>query len=285
MYQMIADHHTNTIYLADAGFYETKKEFLRFRRFLEKQGLNVKILKGTEDMFCRDYMPVQVANDEFVQFVFRPENYIKHSEAEFISNPVRIELENRLVRPKYSTIVLDGGNVVQWEDKVIMTDRVIRDNLYQFSSEEDILRQLEKELRCKVILIPEYEGDETGHADSLVRFIDSNTVLINDAYREPDKSWLRKFLSVLAENGLEHVNLPCTLEYGQETADGLYMNYLQLGKCIVVPQFGLEEDEMALKIMEEVFGNRNRVVPYPADWIAEYGGVFHGVTWTILEAD
>ena len=281
---MITDHQTNTVYLADSCLeIDEKKEFLRFKSFLEKQGTKVKILNGTEDYYCRDFMPVQLFYKEFVQFVFRPERYLKEKELEFISSPQRVELENKLVKSTYSNIILDGGNVVKWEDKVIITDRVIKDNLYQFSSSDAIILQLEKELKCRIIIIPEYPGDATGHADGLIRFIDKDTVFINAAYSEPEKEWLNDFLNVLSENQLIHINLPCTLEDRQETAEGLYINYLHVGNLIVVPQFGQDEDRVALEIMTEVFGSKRNVQPYPANWIAEYGGVFNCATWTVFE--
>ncbi len=281
---MITDHQTNTVYLADSCLdMEEKKEFRKFKSFLEKHKMNVKILKGTEDFYCRDFMPIQLSEKEYVQFIFRPERYLKENELEFISSPQRVGLENNLVQPKYSNIILDGGNVVKWEDKVIITDRVIKDNLYQFSDSETILKQLEKELRCKVIIIPEYPGDATGHADGLIRFMDKDTVFINDAYSVPEKEWLNEFLNILSENKLIHINLPCTLEEGDETAEGLYINYLHVGNLIVVPQFGQDEDQVALEIMTRAFGGKCNVLPYPANWIAEYGGVFNCATWTVLE--
>ncbi len=280
---MVPDYKTNTIYLADAGFDEMKKEYKKFKEFLEKQGVILKILKGTEDFYCRDFMPVQVSEKEFVQFVFRPERYLNDDELDYISSPERVELENNLIQPTYSNIILDGGNVVKWEDKVIITDRVIKDNLYQFPDSASILKQLEKEFNCKVIIIPEYPGETTGHADGLIRFIDKDTVFVNDAYSVPEKEWLNEFLKVLSENELIHINLPCTLEEGDEIAEGLYINYLHVGNLIVVPQFGQDEDQVALDIMTRVFGSKCNVLPYPANWIAEYGGVFNCATWTVLE--
>ncbi len=280
---MIADHQTNTVYLADACLFLEGNDFAGFRKFLAKQGVKVKLLDLTNDYFCRDYMPVQVSEKDFVQFIFRPGRYFDISEHDLISNPAKIELENKLVQPKYSSLILDGGNVVKWTDKVIVTDRVIKDNRYWFSSDDAVIRQLENDLQCKVIIIPEYPGDNTGHADGLVRFADADTVLVNDPETEPKRSWLKEFLTVLSANGLRHIPLPCTVEDRQDTAIGLYINYLHASDLVVVPQFGIREDPQAMEIMQQVFGSANRVVPFTANWIAEYSGVFNCVSWTVVE--
>ena len=93
-------------------------------------------------------------------------------------------------------------------------------------------------LKSDIIIIPEYPNEETGHADGLIRFIDENTVFINDTKYENEKKWLGKLLTILKENKLNYIELPCYINSKQGTADGLYINYLHLGNLIIVPQFG-----------------------------------------------
>ena len=228
-------------------------------------------------------MPVQVAENNFVQFVFRPKSYFEQNQYAEITNPVLVGLVNSLDTSRYSPLILDGGNVIKANDKVIVTDRVFKDNLYQFGSEAAILAQLEKDLKCKVIIIPEYPNELTGHADGLIRFIDDDTVFINETYAETEKVWLRKFLRALTENNLLHIKLPCPMTGKQITADGLYINYLHVGDLIIVPQFKMKEDKTALQTFKEVFGGKYSVVPFDARWIAKYGGVFNCASWTVKE--
>jgi len=184
----------------------------------------------------------------------------------------------------YSKIILDGGNVVKWSDKVIITDKVFDDNLYQFKNKEAILKQLEEELHCRVIIVPRYPGDNTGHADGLIRFIDGNRVFVNEEDGDDILAWKNKFLTVLNENMLIPTELPCTMNDEKETGDGLYINYLHAGNLVVVPQFGPgHADEKALRIIKEVLGKTNTVVPYNATTIAEYGGVLNCATWSVKE--
>jgi agmatine deiminase len=280
---MITNAQTNTVYLADDYKKEWPEDFKKLKSLIEKYKVPVKILKHTKDRYCRDYMPIQVSDSTFVQFIFKPEEYFEIDWYKYICNPIQIGLVNKLQRPFYSNIILDGGNIVKWSDKVIIADKVYDDNLYRYKSKEAIRKQLEDELKCKVIIIPRYPNDKTGHADGLIRFINSNKVFIN----EEDKNsieWQKKFHAVLNENNLEPVMLPCTMEDDQETGDGLYINYLHVGNLVIVPQFGRgHADEKALHIMEEVMGKTNTVVPYNAKTIAEYGGVLNCATWTVKE--
>ncbi len=226
-------------------------------------------------------MPVQVAEDDFVQFVFRPKAYFKPEEYIGITNPVLVELMNRLPRPRYSPLILDGSNVMKAENKVIIIDRVIKDNNYQFT-EAEIITQLEKDLQCRVIIIPEYPKELTGHADGLIRFIDDNTVFISDTRSEPEKKWLQEFLGILKENNLTTVELPCPMDLEQSTAEGLYINYLQIGNLVVVPQFNLKkEDANTLAIIKEVFNINYSLVPFDARRIAKDEGVLNCESWTV----
>jgi len=172
---------------------------------------------------------------------------------------------------------------VKWKDKVIITDRVFEDNEYKFPSRDVIKKQLEEELQCKVIVIPGYPKDKTGHADGLIRFIDADRVFVNKEYSNT-RDWQNKLHSVLDANQLTPVVLPCTLKEDVEPADGLYINYLHVGNLVVVPQFGQgHADDAAMKKMQEILGKTNTVVPFYSHHIAEYGGVLNCATWTVKE--
>jgi agmatine deiminase len=282
---MIPDQHTNTVYFSNLLPEEYPNEFNELAQLIRETGYKVKLLIGGEDFFCRDYMPVQVADKDFVQFVFRPETYLKGEELSFLTDPYYVQLMTPdLIKPRYSPIILDGGNVIKGEGKVIITERVLKDNRYQFPNDESIIERLEFDLKCKVIIIPEYPNEATGHADGLIRFVDSNTVFINELESDPEKIWQYNLLQVLKENKLEHIELPCDVDAAMETAEGLYLNYLHVGDLIVVPQFGNKSsDKKALDIMNDVFGDDNKAVPFKANWIAKEGGVFNCMSWIVKE--
>jgi agmatine deiminase len=178
---MTTDYLTNTVYFAQDTAEEFPEEFSAIQSLIKAEGYRVKVLQETSDFYCRDYMPVQLSEKDFVQFEFKPQAYLKDDV--YISNPTLITLLNQLPTPRHSKIALDGGNIIRWTDKAIVSDRVYKDNITIFGSKENILKELEKNLQCEVIIIPEYPNDPTGHADGLIRFISADKVFINDTYR------------------------------------------------------------------------------------------------------
>jgi len=282
---MITDKQSNNVYFSNLWPEENPERFAELQAIIEKAGYQVNLLIATtdEDYFCRDYMPVQTSQNDFVQFVFRPVDYYNNAQLWEITNPVVVQAINKLPLPRFSRLFLDGGNLAKASDKVIITDKVLADNRYQFNSDEEVIAELERDLRCKVINIPAYPNEETGHADGLIRFVDQNTVLLNDTREEPEKEWLNKVLSILKANNLEYCDIPCSLEMGQGTADGLYINYLHVGDLVVVPQFERSTDKKAFRVIEKLFGDMNKIVPYDARWIAEFGGVLNCASWTVWE--
>ena len=108
-------------------------------------------------------------------------------------------------------IVLDGGNVVASRDKVILTDKIYRENP---SVGQPRLRQrLEEVFQAKCIIIP-MDEPLVGHADGVVRFIDKDHVLIND-YSRIDAGYGEELRNLLEGSGLAVESMPLFEENGQ----------------------------------------------------------------------
>lgn len=279
---MITDQQTNTVYFSNTLPEEYPEECSQLMALIKEQAYAVKLLIGADDFYCRDFMPVQVSETDFVQFVFRPEAYLKGEGLNYLTDPMYVQfMTPGLIKPKYSSIILDGGNVIKAEDKAIITERVLKDNRYQFASDAAIIERLEFDLNCKVIIIPEFPDEETGHADGLIRFIDSDRVFINERDKN-NTEWEDNLRKVLNEYNIKYTELPCPVDEAMETAEGLYLNYLHVGDFIVVPQFGFHEDADALKLIERTFPNC-KVVGFKANWLAKEGGVFNCASWTVKQ--
>jgi agmatine deiminase len=278
---MITDNQTTKVYFS--GY--TEKYLQAFTKeitnLLTKYHIEFAFLKSTKDYYCRDYMPVQVTKDKFVQFIFNPKSYFTSKQIPFISNPIRIQIENKLPQPIYSRLILDGGNVVKGKTKVIITDKVISDNIYQMT-EQEIINELEALLEAEVIIIPALKGDATGHADGMIRFIDDNTVLINKLGFEDEEGWDERFRAVLKKHRLKYKELP-VFEGEKNTAIGLYINYLSVGKLIIAPAFQQMEQENRDVIikMKEYFPDCI-IESVDATYLAKEGGVLNCASWNIL---
>ena len=180
-----------------------------------------------------------------------------------------------------SEIVLDGGNVVKWSDTVILTDKVVSEN--RGWNRKSLLAELRRLMEVeRVILIPSEPGDVTGHADGMVCFVDSGVVVVND-YRRVDREYRRKLLMTLREAGLDILEIPyCPrlgFSSGMPSAEGNYVNYLNVKSAIIMPLFGLLEDSIAQQILTTIEGKF--VETLSSNPLAKDGGVLNCCTWTV----
>ncbi len=276
---MINDYKTNTICFSDFLREEYPEEFSQLKLLIEDAGYKVKVLDEADELCCRNYMPVQISKNDFIQFRFGLKNFSSDLYESF--DPLKIILINQLTTPRNSNIILDSRNLVRWTDKVIVTDQVYKDNIDAYDSHEAILLGLEQLFQCPVIIIPEHPNEIRKLADSLLRFIDSQHVFINQTTNEIHADWLEEFLDVLQQNGLDYTELPCPVQTERDASSGLYIHYLQVGKLVIVPQNNLPEDGEALEVIRTHLPSDFHVVGYNSEWLSNSGGVLDCVCWSI----
>lgn len=278
---MITDSQTNFLYVADTlpgnypGFYQ------RFEKVLTNCNIDFAFLPGTKDVWAVDYMPIQTGHNRFVRFVYNPP-YLQAkkyrntiSDADAICNKIGIETIK-------SNIILDGGNVTRWTNKVIMTDQIFADNpAYE---RKQLIKELHELLQVeKIYFVPEQPGDFTGHSDGMVRFIDEHTIVVNDYQRE--KEWFRRAFEIAIHNtGLDYIKIPYNVYNNKNInqANGEYINYLQMENTLIVPTFGIEEDDIAVKQLETIFAGQT-IQTIDSNEIANDGGILNCITWNILQ--
>ena len=279
---MITDNKTNFVYfsrLLQLKHLEFSKEL---KRILGRKGIEYRLLFYTKDIWCRDYMPVQVSKGRFVQFKYDPKYLHTKKYISTITDAADACKEKR-IKPELSDIKLDGGNIVKSINKVVMTERIFVENP-RFLRKK-LLSKLKTLLKVRqVIVIPECPGDPFGHADGMIRFVDGikdeETVLVNDFSGESPK-FFSKFYRALSNQGLFPVPLPYTAYRNKgDDAEGIYINYLQVGKFVIYPTYGLKEDVLAHKVFTRYFGADN-AMPIRANSIAKKGGILNCVTWNI----
>lgn len=69
---MIIDSETNFLYLSDQLEIKYPVFFDLFIKLLDKIGIQYDLLHGTKDVWAKDYMPIQVLENRFVQFKYDP---------------------------------------------------------------------------------------------------------------------------------------------------------------------------------------------------------------------
>ena len=273
---MIAEWDTDSVFFSDRLEAAEPGLFTRLRTALD--GVPIGIIPGTADIWCRDYMPLQVAEDSFYQFVYTPD-YLRGFE-HLVTSPDKCRLS---FMNDYRTepIVLDGGNVVASRSKVIVTDKVYKEN--PTITRPRLRQRLEELFQAECIIIPREPYEKTGHADGIVRFVAEDRVLVND-YTAIDPGYGARLRKVLEDSGLEVETLPLFQEKGGksefQSAVGVYINYLRVGDLLLVPAYDRPEDELALNCVRRTIPD-STVRQVPCRRIAEEGGVLNCVSWTI----
>ncbi len=277
---MIPDSQTNTLYLSDCLPKKHTKFFASFEEVLKSCGINNNLLPDTKDIWAVDYMPIQVSQDKFIQFVYNPDYLQSQKWRKTITDVDRICDLLKINRIK-SDIVLDGGNVVKTTDKIIMCDKIFNENpLYS-------RRELSKKLRelfevDELYFVPQQPKDFIRHADGMVRFLDNKTVIIND-YSKEKPEFQRAFKIALDNAGLDYIEIPYN-PYGNksyEQANGIYINFLQMQNTVIIPTFGIKEDDIAFRQFEQLFSGQ-KIATIESNEIAENGGILNCITWNIM---
>lgn len=249
-------------------------------RILEKHKTNYSFIKGTKDIWCRDYMPVQTESGKLIQFKYDP-SYLKgKKEYEDLRSDVKEVCRLNNLDVVFSDINLDGGNVLICDGRAIISERVFSEN--KDKDKNELIKELSKLLECEIIIIPEIHTDMTGHADGMVRFVNKNTILGNNLAAEL-KYWREKMQKVIDEYGLKYIDVPFFDPKDPKhplSAIGVYVNYLEVNNLIVLPVFGRDEDKQVVSILKEQF-HEKVIETIDYDEIAQEGGLLNCTTWVV----
>ena len=274
---MIAPYQTNHLHLSGLLPEQHPDFCASLQEKLSDRNLKIDFLPHTKGIWAADFMPLQISRDRFVQFQYAPKYLRTNALSSTITNVADVCAEMGLELRK-SEIVLDGGNVVRSENRVILTERVFADNpSYQRSR---LLSELRDLLETEQLhLIPEIPADQTGHASSMVRFLNDDTLLVSDFSKE-SKRFQSDFQAALSDLKLETVAIPLNPynnrhSYGQQ---GVYINFLQLDGIVLLPVFGQPEDDMMLRTCEGLFVGEV-VQEIDCAEIGEIGGSLKRLSW------
>ena len=262
---MISEKDTNKIYLS--GLLESRfpRVFSEIISGLDNFGLKANPLPDTRDIWARDYMPIQISTDKFIEFRYDPD-YLQGTDKgrrDLKTYPEMVCAKLGL-KTEISDLILDGGNVVRSTNCIILTDKVVKENRHTYSKPE-LISKLQKTFEVdKVVLIPWDTLEKYGHADGMVRFIDNKTVLVNKNYKKNTVLIYR----------LESSGLKCKfLNYKvkkQNKNNWAYINFLQTKDLILLPKLGAEEDD-------------HRIIQIEMNDIIALGGALNCISWTIKE--
>jgi agmatine/peptidylarginine deiminase len=276
---MIPDWQTNKVYFSERLEIDFSKRHANIINALNALEIEPLYLTDTKDVWARDYMPIQVGMDKFIEYRYDPD-YLQGKRKgyrDLKTYPDIVCNRNNLPTTTKSGLLLDGGNLVKSENSIILTDKVaIENRLTKTETTNQLKRTFEVDT---VVLIPWYKKEKYGHADGVVRFINNNTVLLHEIEKD-NTTLIRK----LQESKLDIIWLEFEGKQNKKL-NWAYINFLQMENAILVPKLNIEEDEQALEQIQKHFKSfvdTKRVVQVEIrDLVETGGGALNCISWTI----
>jgi agmatine/peptidylarginine deiminase len=274
---MITNFETNTVYFAQglhASSYGLASYYVK--KLLDRHQIAWEELPSTQSplhIWSRDYMPVQVDKNKFVQFRYEPDYLAYAPEYKPSISAITGSLDLQVIQ---SDIVLDGGNIISCGHRVILTDKVYQENPhYPRKKLRDTLSEL---LEADLVFIPWDKFEPYGHADGMVRYLGKGRVLLNN-YCDFDRPLRSRLLSALRP----HFEV-LELNYGAHTEHSwAYLNFLHVGNSVFVPFLPDKLAYVAFRQIQNIFA-RCRVIPMPGfEKVVKQGGAVNCSTWNILK--
>jgi len=197
---------------------------------------------------------------------------------------------------KQIDFILEGGAVESNGNGLLLTTSqcVLNKNRNKTLTKDEITQKLKDEFGISSILYLNHgylAGDDTdSHIDTLARFIDERTIMYvvcddrNDEHYQELKLMENELKVFTKEYDLELIALPMTqaIYFEEERLPATYANFLFINGAILVPVYGVKEDEKALSIFREVFKNRD-IIAIDCQTLIKQHGSLHCVTMNFMD--
>lgn len=267
--------------LTDAGAYDRYAAALGADRVLEVP---------MADIWARDYGPSNA--DRPIYFRYTAEGQgggpLGQDDADAVQIGLAELTEAAGLQISATHLLNDGGNFVDdYAGNAVVSTKFLADNGLTEEEAREQLRRVTGAQNIAFITADEQGGLE--HADGVVSFVDTNTLIIN-SYPE-DPAYARQLRRDL-EQGLPGVAIHeiVTPYDGSQIYDerfgsacGLYTNALVTPDRIYFPQFGIPEDAIALAQVRAV--TSREVVPVSSHQVCQMGGGVRCMSWQLRGAN
>jgi len=257
--------------------------------------VNLIEIDDVQDIWIRDFAPIYIIGDIAMKSLYAPA-YFKESDQKYAlldNNTGRIVAESLGFKTIDINIcndflILDGGNIIYNNGTGFTTNRIISDN--ESKSIDDIKNYFSEHFGInKLLILPVEPGDETGHIDGMVRFINDSTIVVGaypDNYQE-GKIFMDKIANLIQSElpdfkiirVLNEIPPDPDSNYQIPSAFGNYINFLVIGETLFMPKYGIEDkDYAAYKIYKKYFKNVV-FIEKDIEKLASLGGVLNCITW------
>ena len=157
-----------------------------------------------------------------------------------------------------------------------MTEKVFEENSnWQKLS---IINKLEKAFECEIMFLPWDRLEKYGHSDGIIHYLGNNRVLLTN-YNDFSPKYYKSFRDCI-EKKIEVIPLSYPVKEKNKN-NWAYINYLQVGNLLMVPQLGIPEDTMAIEQIKDAVPDYINVIGIPSLEAVNKGGALNCISWNI----
>lgn len=279
----------NTIYFSR----KLKDQFPHIAREIEtklkEEGVKPKWLDQTNDIWVRDYMPLQMNDTYFIHYTYYPDYLMRSLEDRAsITNPIRLEQKLLICEGKVVVnipLILDGGNAVITDRHVIMTEKVLAENCRdKYSNENAVSNQIRKKMKLEPLFILWNKKEKYGHADWLVRYLGGPTNMVIVATNEE----MTMDVSISAIRKLNEAQCYDVREFKLDNPtvnSWAYLNYVQVNNIVLMPTVAEPTNDVEAKEkLSQLFREANqevKIITIDCQDLIKAGGALHCISWNI----
>ena len=204
---------------------------------------------------------------------------------------------SQALAPYYKTpietidFILEGGGIESNAKGLLLTtsECMLNPNRNKNYTKEQTTELLKEKLGVNEVLYLDHgylAGDDTdSHIDTLARFVDEKTIMYltckdkNDEHFEAISQMEAQLQEFAAQYNLELIALPFTdaIYYDDERLPATYANFLIINGAVIVPTYGVRQDDEALQIFRDFFKDRD-IVGVDCSVLIRQHGSLHCVT-------
>ena len=264
----------------------------RVKQYFEQNENLLFVEYQTDDTWARDCSSLSIVQNNTIKLLdFKFTGWGGKFEAQkdnAMTQAIQKEYENELESIDF---ILEGGAVESNGEGLLLTTSqcMLNSNRNSSFTKEQVTQKLKDSFGVDNVLYLHHgylAGDDTdSHIDTLARFIDSKTILYVQCKDREDEHYrelqlMEKELETLAqEYNLILIALPMSeaIYFEGERLPATYANFLFIHGAVLVPTYGVKEDEKALNIFREIFKDRD-IIGIDCQTLIKQHGSLHCVT-------
>jgi agmatine/peptidylarginine deiminase len=254
----------------------------------------------TNDTWARDHSGIIVLkNEQPIVLDFQFNGWGLKFPAHLDNQITRQLYEQRAFSPstKYQSMkgfVLEGGSLESDGASTLLTTEtcLLSRNRNENLTKEQISEYLEETLGTERILWLQHgylAGDDTdSHIDTLARFCDFQTIAYvqcidsDDEHYEELAKMEQELQQFRTEIGQPYRLLPLPMADAMYDAEGnrlpaTYANFLIMNEAVLLPFYGLSQDEPVREVLQQAFPNRE-IIGIPCEALVQQHGSLHCAT-------